>query len=456
MDEVYQAIALSSSGFVEAPAGCGKTEAIVKAVGSYCEHRQLILTHTHAGVDALRQRFKAHQIPTSKYQIDTIAGWAWGWVKRYPDNSNYTGSTDIAEWNNVYSAMSNLLQKNFVQQVVLNTYAGIIVDEYQDCTIPMHQLITQLKMILPCRILGDPLQAIFGFRDDTLIEWSDVEGEFTNNLGALDTPHRWIKAGNEPLGRWLLGTRPAFFKNREPDFNGAPISRMRLGYNELSRQLIGLTHSKQGRICIIGPKSHTLPTGAVTALVNQKYKVLESNELSVLKDFIQNFVEGTENTKKNAISNFLKKSYSGLSGEKNFIEKLINGTTQNPRHTNRKSLCETRQSGITPALILDLLSYIEDAGISCKLKESVSALKCVLEEHITTTQSLSNLYADEIGKRKHQSRNSSFRCIGSTLLIKGLEFDHAVIIRGSNWGTNKDLYVALTRGSKSVTLIDAA
>ena len=59
-DEVYQALAQASSGFVESPAGCGKTEAIVRTVGKYCGGRQLVLTHTHAGVDALRQ-----EIPTA-------------------------------------------------------------------------------------------------------------------------------------------------------------------------------------------------------------------------------------------------------------------------------------------------------------------------------------------------------------------------------------------------------
>jgi DNA helicase-2/ATP-dependent DNA helicase PcrA len=56
-DDVYKALAQASSGFVESPAGCGKTEAIVRTVGSYCDGRQLILTHTHAGVDALSQDF---------------------------------------------------------------------------------------------------------------------------------------------------------------------------------------------------------------------------------------------------------------------------------------------------------------------------------------------------------------------------------------------------------------
>jgi len=46
------------------------------------------------------------------------------------------------------------------------------------------------------------------------------------------------------------------------------------------------------------------------------------------------------------------------------------------------------------------------------------------------------------------------------LLVKGLEFDHAVILRDPNWqqswGNYRDLYVALSRGAKSATLIDLA
>ncbi len=62
------------------------------------------------------------------------------------------------------------------------------------------------------------------------------------------------------------------------------------------------------------------------------------------------------------------------------------------------------------------------------------------------------------GKRKHQNRGNVYRSIGSTLLVKGLEFDHVVILRGvewqRSWGNYKDLYVALTRGSKTTTLME--
>lgn len=459
-DEVYRAIAFASSGYVESPAGCGKTEAIVRTIGTYCSGRQLVLTHTHAGVDALKQRFRHLSVPKTKYHVDTIAGWSWGWIRKYPINACYTGSTEIAQWNDVYAAMSMLLQKDFVKLGVLNSYTGVIVDEYQDCTVPMHELIVQLKALLPCRVLGDDLQGIFGFRDDPLIGWPDVTGEFANDLGALQTPHRWVKANNEELGRWLLGTRSGFRQEQEPDYGGSPIDRRTVRYAELGPQLISLTHEKRGRICVIRPKARPLAARIETTLVNNNYRVLEPNELSALRSLILPLSDGLLTEKSDAALEFLTRAHGGLSGDdKAFFKKILRGEDQRPRRADRRILCENHTSGTTPQLLFDLIEYTERIDrSSCKLSESVSALKCIVEEHREKGTDLKTLYADEIGKRKYQSRSNVYRCIGSTLLVKGLEFDHVIILRGSDWqrswGNHKDLYVALTRGSKTTTLME--
>lgn len=460
-DEVYQALARASCGFVESPAGCGKTEAIIRTVGKYCDGCQLVLTHTHAGVDALRQRFRQHSIPATRYHVDTIAGWSWGWVRRYPENAGYTGSTEIAQWNDVYPAMSALLQKDFVKRGVTNSYTGIIVDEYQDCTVPMHQMILQLKALLPCRVLGDDLQGIFDFRGAPLINWSVARSQFANNLGVLETPHRWLKAeNNEALGRWLLGIRRTLRQEVEPDYSRAPIEKRRVRYADLGRQLIRLTYEKRGRTCVIGPKARPLPAGIETTLVKKSYRVLEPNELSALKSLIIPLTDGSPTEKSEAASSFLIRSHGGLAGhDKTFIRKILSGERQRPQQHNKRLLCERHTKGTTPELVFDLVGYLKKThGIFCKLRESVSALKCIVEEHRETGTDLKSLYANEIAKRKYQSRSNIYRCVGSTLLVKGLEFDHVVILRDQNWllnwGNHKDLYVALTRGCKTTTLIE--
>lgn len=416
---------------------------------------------THAGVDALIQRFRKHSVPSIKYHVDTIAGWAWGWVRRYPENADYTGSIEIAQWNYVYDAMSVLLQNDYVRLGVTNTYNGIIVDEYQDCTVPMHRLIVQLKALLPCRVLGDDLQGIFGFRDDPLIEWSAVADEFVNNLGVLETPYRWLKAGsNEALGRWLLSTREKIRQKEEPDYDDSPIDKRTVRYADLGPHLKRLTREKRGRTCVIGPKARSLPAGIETNLVKNNYRVLEPNELTALRSLILSLSDLSSHEKSKAACDFLFRSYGGLAGnDKTFVEKILHGKRQQPRHTDKSRMCEKHNKGTTPELLFDLVKHIEGIdGTSCKLSESVSALKCIIEGHRETGIDLKKLYADEIGKRKYQSRSNVFRCVGSTLLVKGLEFDHVIILRNldwqGNWGNHKDLYVALTRGSKTTTLIE--
>ena len=54
---------------------------------------------------------------------------------------------------------------------------------------------------------------------------------------------------------------------------------------------------------------------------------------------------------------------------------------------------------------------------------------------------------------RHTGRPISHRkLIGTTLLVKGLEYDHAVILDADSLDA-KDLYVAMTRGAKTLTIV---
>ncbi len=195
-------------------------------------------------------------------------------------------------------------------------------------------------------------------------------------------------------------------------------------------------------------------------MVNQGYCVLEPSELSALQKVVIALADGSAAVRNDAAVKFLLRAYGGLeAADKEFIEKILTGTAQQPRRADRRALWTTHPNGTTPALLYDILCYIEKCGDACgKLKESLSALRCILEQHQATATDLKMLYADEIAKRKNYSRSKVFRCIGSTLLVKGLEFDHVVIVRGADWlqswGNHRDLYVALTRGCKTTTLLE--
>ena len=461
-DAVQRAIANAESGFVEAPAGCGKTETIVRTVGHYCAGTQLVLTHTHAGVDALRARFSKHRVPVAKYHIDTIAGWSWGWVRRYPCNANYCGSTEMVAWEDVYGAMTRLLDREFVRLGVVNSYAGVIVDEYQDCTVGMHRLVGRLNALLPCRVLGDELQGIFGFDNQPLVAWTDVRAEFGTDLGVLDTPHRWLGGGNRELGRWLLGSRRLFRAKQEPDYSESPISVHHVGFSELTAHLIRWTHRLKGSHCVIGPKARSLGAALETALVRRGYRILEANDLPRLRDLVRSLAEGTHARKCEATVRFLRGAFGGLGQDTwKFVKRLVDGAKQQPRTEERRTLARRHAAGFTPYLVLDLLTYCENhARGCCKWPASVSALRCILENYCDGDAELTRLYGAEVRRRLFAGRRRIYRAVGSTLLVKGLEFDHVIVVRNSDWqrswGGYRDLYVALTRGSRTVELVELA
>jgi DNA helicase-2/ATP-dependent DNA helicase PcrA len=399
-------------------------------------------------------------VASDRYHIDTIAGWAWGWVRRYPISAGYEGSLTVADWNAIYACMTSLLQMPYVQYGILNSYAGVIVDEYQDCTLPMHRLIIGLKRLLPCRVLGDELQGVFAF-NEPLINWADVQREFVNNLGPLEVPYRWKQDGcDEKLGEWMLLKRSAFKQEREPDYSGSPVRKQTVQYADAGKALSNLINALHGSVCVIGSKTHRLPKGLETILVRRGFCVLEQNELVVLRDVVEALADGTQAQKEEAVVKFFFEVYGGISPkDRAFVTKILTGAKQRPQGGDRRRICDRHMQGISPELLIDLLGYVAQKGVAlCKLRESARALRAILKIHIETGAELTSLYADEIARRKYGNHRDGHFCIGSTLLVKGLEFDHAVVIRPrnwqKNWGSYRDLYVALTRGSKSVSLFE--
>ncbi|MGY3470319.1 superfamily I DNA/RNA helicase [Bradyrhizobium sp. LM6.11] len=57
-----------------------------------------------------------------------------------------------------------LLEAGHLSDVLRATYDRLFVDEYQDCSAVQHALAKVMADALPSCVLGDPMQAIFGFK----------------------------------------------------------------------------------------------------------------------------------------------------------------------------------------------------------------------------------------------------------------------------------------------------
>ena len=81
-------------GSVSAPAGCGKTHLIASALQRHVDPKPiLILTHTNAGVAALRARLTHMGVPQSAFRITTIDGWGMRLIGTFPQRSGHADGT---------------------------------------------------------------------------------------------------------------------------------------------------------------------------------------------------------------------------------------------------------------------------------------------------------------------------------------------------------------------------
>jgi len=456
----------AAKGYVIAPAGYGKTHLIALAVKA-ASNRQLILTHTFAGVNSIKTKMTALGVPTSKYQIDTIASWSLRLCLAYPATSGWkTENPTNKQWNKLYECCAKLLAKKFIQHVVAATYAGVYVDEYQDCSNLQHTLVCALAEILPSRILGDPMQAIFDFDEGEPVDWDVSVYPTFACLGQLETPWRWEKAGDPDLGAWLKDARAKLELGQKIDLlNGLPPCVKR-AYTDpqylAAKQYSSLCDLLGDNASVIalhgGGQDSKNKTHLLARTMAGRFSSIEEVEGKELHSFINKL--GTAKTIQVAFLQtlaFAKKCFTG-------VDKALAAGT-------RRGEVAKQSKGTKYPLVLHAANAYLNDPTAYHLKAFFLALKAnpetsayrrdllyrflnVLKIHIdgegATLSQAAILYQREM---RHRGRPISHKkLIGTTLLVKGLEYEHAVILDADALDA-KDLYVAMTRGTKSLTII---
>ena len=146
-------------GTVTAPAGCGKTHLIAESLTRHGDGKKpiLILTHTNAGVAALRGRLDRAGVRPLAYRLLTIDGWAMRLVSMFPQRAAHDQSlldltNPATDYPNIRVAAARLLKAGHINDVLSASYARLIVDEYQDCSVRQHALVGFASNSLPtCR-----------------------------------------------------------------------------------------------------------------------------------------------------------------------------------------------------------------------------------------------------------------------------------------------------------------
>ena len=454
-------------GSVVAAAGCGKTEQIARAV-QITEGRRLILTHTHAGVDVLRSRLKRYKVPSDKFRIDTIAGWCLRYSASFPRRSGLScDSPKDEEWNAVYKAAAKLINNGAVNGVLASSYSGVFVDEYQDCTGLQHEVIKAIADHLPVCVFGDRLQAIFDFKDQRPVDWdADVFPVF-GKVGEMTTPWRWKNAGNCKLAKWLADVRRSLEKGGAIDLTSCPecVTWECLPVDPRSRQgkIVGVCKSVMGKandegMVVIGDGANiNMRAKLAQQLAKMGFSNIEPLGCKRLYSFAVEIEATTGHARLEKVLDFICACMTGA--EKTpFLSSVkshqIGGNRGAAKFGDLEKIGIAVTEGTMDEDVLELMQGFHGRGATRLFRrEMFFAMRTALQ--IKSARQYDTL-ADAIwvvqNRIRHAGRSIGKRSIGSTLLVKGLEFDHAVIIHADNM-SRKDWYVALTRAINSVTIL---
>jgi AAA domain/UvrD-like helicase C-terminal domain len=439
------------NGSIVAPAGHGKTELIanVAALG----RRSLILTHTHAGVHAIRSRLKRLRVPHAAVAVDTIAGWSMRYSHAFPGVAQpCEGMPQGRQWDELYEGTIRALGVGAIRQVVEASYDRILVDEYQDCDRLQHELATALSAIVPTLIFGDPMQGIFEFAGATL-GWDETIYPQFPLVDTLDVPHRW-RGKNPELGDWIADVRERLTRGDAIDLSsGAALFRQAENAFDLGPLFEGF-EGVEGNFAAIHCNKGICYRLARAA--GGGYQAIEEIAAKRLQDFSVAW-DMCESLRDRA--NVIK----GLVVDCFNVKDLPEGEDESPSDTAINA--EIRATGVdifgpdaasAGATVLALIRkrsryriYRNELWRDVeRAMGDVAAGRCVLMTDA----------ADGVRHRISMvGRKLPRRTVSTPLLLKGLEFDHVVVpdashFLGERYAQAKLFYVAISRATCSLTI----
>ena len=328
----------------------------------------------------------------------------------------------------------------------------------KSCTIPQHQIVGWAAGVLPTCVLGDPLQAIFGFREPT-VDWTKDVSNLFPAVGELSTPWRWKNAGADELGRWLLGSRAQLLAGKAVDLSRAPaeVSWVKLPADpngaHLERLKAAMTKAPtaQGTVLVIGDSTN--PTGQrQVASQTPGATTVEAVDLRDLTVFGRDF-DASSSSSLQALVQFASELMTNLGGAE-----LLRRVESLSRRTARKDATAAEAAAlafkVAPSFATTLAAvraFEEADGVRVYRPEVLHVLKGALQSAGQGEGTFQEAVVRARERNRHLGRPVTRRAVGSTLLLKGLEADVAVVLNPAVMDA-RHLYVALTRGAKRLVV----
>lgn len=472
-----------AAGFVTAmpasvvmPAGAGKTHLLAAAAKHIVEQggNALVLTHTNAGVSAINSRLKNFGVLRG-VRVSTITSFAFRFARSYPVLGQQAVPKIMApdDSRTYVNAATKVVNGRHIKAILSASFTHVLVDEYQDCSEEQHALVLKLKNSIPrIGILGDPLQAIFGF-SDRLPTWDEILADFPEHKVNEPQPRRWA-GHNEELGAWLFGIR----KNLKP---GATLP---LNYGEFPTGLTFTNTSGQPQgVRSAGLRALTLPPTETVLIISARhrqagrtiaeslkgtYTVMEEIAGGFMVEALRSLGECPPAQYARWLFEFTKKCHSGngILDPKPLGKRYAEGKpggrllrTSNKREGARVVI-EALDRVVEKPTLSELATAMDIIPSSQALHlhshEAWWDVKAAIRGALAADNSQEALLSELTKLRdtlRYTGRRERRRIVSRTTLVKGLEYDHVIIADAANHLEVHDFYVALTRARKSLHIL---
>ncbi|EME55765.1 hypothetical protein G352_22616 [Rhodococcus ruber BKS 20-38] len=389
--------------------------------------------------------------------VRTIDSWSYDLIAHFPKLAQLAVPA-VPDWSKVgdyHRAAACAAGSKAVRRMLKVSYSNLFIDEYQDCLTNQHELAVALSQVLPTTVLGDPLQSLFHFGKNQPVDWgTDVLSNFPA-VTVAHRPRRW-DPHHAPLGAWLVNIRDNLTQGQPIDLTSAPVTWVQ---RRDSRTFVGRCYEAlklEGTIAVLGQFRPDCVKAA--ASLGGSYSVMEAVDEKVpllLAEKIDTR-EGIEVAQ--AVLEFAITCSSGIPKHIPAAKRrqLGEGKPFTTRNENLKpvyeAILQVQSAPIagTVRTALDLLGKLPNVTIHCReaWSEITRSVAMAMSDDCTVTEALQHIR----NQTRTVGRRSSSRVVSRPLLVKGLEYDHVIIVNPAKYSA-QELYVALTRGSKSVTVI---
>ena len=315
------------------------------------------------------------------------------------------------------------------------------------------------EAILGTRVVVYPLQGIFDFAGRP-VDWREHVAPQFERLPDLLTPHRWAET-NPALGEWLTAIRPLLASGEPIDLTSGPSQRLATSPANQIAACYQASAEKGQSVVAIGKwpsDCHDL-----ASKLGGTFGSMEELDCRGLMKFAHALDDASSgHAKAVLLLDFAGSCFTEVGSRlATFREEYASGRTPDTGRltANRaavESLNRVAAESTAGSLLAAARIFDRTPGARLYRRELWREMKTTLGTQVGRPDQSVAVTAWQVRDRARRvGRRPEQRIVSRTLLVKGLEFDHAVVTDIDSL-TAKEAYVAMTRGRAGLTVLSGA